>query len=241
MLLAIDAGNTAVKIGYHDGAVWQSKQRVSLDDFYLAPARYLQPIECPVIAANVAGARFRATLERACPAQAIYWVQAAAQACDVVNRYQPPEQLGADRWAMLLAAHASVRQTCVVAALGTALTVDVLTAAGVFQGGVIAPGVQLMRTALAQGTAALQTQMGEVKVYPARTTDAIETGIIYALAGVIEKMVATVEQQTQGPVVVIVTGGDAPIVVPHLNRAVQVVDNLVLEGLIVLAREEKLL
>ena len=241
MLLAIDAGNTTVKIGYHDGSGWQSKLRVSLAEFYLDPAHYLPKIACPTIIANVAGPRFRDALERELPSQELYWVQATGQAGDVVNCYQPPEQLGADRWSMLLAARALVRQPCVVVALGTALTVDVLTAEGVFQGGVIAPGMQLMRTALTQGTYALQATVGEVDPYPTQTEDAIETGIVYALVGVIEKMVSTHEQQTQGPVAVIVTGGDAAMLAPRLNRTVQVVDNLVLEGLIVLARKESLL
>jgi len=241
MLLAIDAGNTTVKIGYHDGAHWQSQQRIMLDDFYQDPGRYLQRIACSVIIANVAGPRLRETLERALPSQKHYWVQSIAQDCDVVNRYQPPEQLGADRWAMLLAARALERQACVVVALGTALTADVLTADGVFLGGAIAPGMQLMRTALAQGTHAVHTSAGAVLSYPLQTSDAVETGIVYALVGVIEKMIVTHEQKTQGPVAVILTGGDAHLLLPHLNRTVQVVDNLVLEGLIVLARKENLL
>ncbi len=241
MLLAIDAGNTTVKIGYHDGADWQSKRRVSLDDFCLDPGRYLQRIVCPAIVANVAGPRFRDALVRELASQKIFWVQATAHACDVVNLYQPPEQLGADRWAMLLAARALERQACVVVALGTALTVDVLTADGVFLGGSIAPGMQLMRTALAQGTHGVHTIPGAVTTYPKQTSDAVGTGIVYALIGVIEKMIVTHEQQTQSPVAVILTGGDAHLLLPHLNRTVQVVDNLVLEGLIVLARKENFL
>ena len=241
MLLAIDAGNTTVKIGYHDGADWQSQQRVSLDDFCLDPGRYLQRITCPAIVVNVAGPKFRDALLRELPSLKIHWVQVSAQACDVVNGYQEPEQLGADRWAMLLAARALERQACVVVALGTALTVDVLTAGGVFLGGVIAPGMQLMRSALAQGTYAVHTSPGAVTSYPLQTSDAVETGIVYALVGVIDKMIVMHEQQTQAPVTVIVTGGDVHLLLPHLNRTVQVVDNLVLEGLIVLARKENLL
>lgn len=241
MLLAIDAGNSTVKIGYHDGADWQFKQRINLDDFYLDPGRYFRRINCPAIVANVAGPKFRDTLVRELPSQEINWIQATAQACDVINRYQPPEQLGADRWAMLLAARALERQACVVAAFGTALTVDVLSAEGVFLGGTIAPGMQLMRTALEQGTHAVHTSPGVVTTYPLQTADAVETGIVYALVGVIEKIIATHEEQTQAPVAVIVTGGDAHLLLPYLNKTVQVVDNLVLEGLIVLARKENLL
>lgn len=241
MLLAIDAGNTAVKIGLHDGMGWQSKQRVSLDEFYQDPRRFLQQLACPTIVANVAGPKFRDTLLRELSLHQIFWAQTTAQACDVVNRYQSPQQLGVDRWVMLLAARALQRRACVVVALGTALTVDVLTADGVFLGGVIAPGMQLMRAALMQGTHAVRTSAGVVTSYPIQTSDAVETGIVYALLGVIEKTIVTHAQQTQTSVAVIVTGGDAHLLLPYLNRDVQVVDNLVLEGLIVLAREENLL
>ena len=238
MLLAIDAGNTTVKIGYHDGQDWQSKQRVGLSDFYLEPMRYLQSSPYQVTIANVAGPAFQTVLELALPNCSMQWVQASAQACGVTNQYPEPEQLGADRWSMLIAAHAMVRQPCIVASLGTALTVDMLTADGVFLGGTIAPGMQLMRASLAHETHAVQVSLGQVRACPINTRDAVETGIVYALLGVIEKIITNFERQLSEPIQVILTGGDAYLLVPHLNRAVRVVDNLVLEGLIVLAQKE---
>ena len=238
MLLAIDAGNTTVKIGYHDGLAWQAQQRINLPDFIQNPTCFVQTPADQIIIANVAGTRFQSALELALPNQTMHWVQATAQSCGVYNQYQDPMQLGADRWGMLIAARAMFQQTCIVASLGTALTVDVLTAEGVFQGGCIAPGAKLMRTALMQGTHAVQSGLGQVAAYPTNTADAIETGVIYALVGVIHNMIASVEASAQGPLQLILTGGDAHLLVPHLSRDVQLVDNLVLEGLIVLAREE---
>jgi len=241
VLLAIDAGNTFVKIGYHDGQMWQSKQRIALADFCVEPLRYLQQPAQQAVIANVAGPAFQAAFEATLPLQPKLWLQASAQACGVTNQYQTQKQLGADRWAMLIAARAMASQPCVVASLGTTLTVDVLTADGAFVGGCIAPGLNLMRSALAQGTYALQTPSGHVTAYPTNTADAVETGIIFALAGTIEKVMANVAQQTPASLQLILTGGDAHLLTPHLNRAVQVVDNLVLEGLLVLARKENLL
>ncbi len=240
MLLAIDAGNTAIKIGCHDGQTWQSKQRIGWSDFYLEPMRYLRQSSHPIAIASVVGATFQSVLERILPDCPKLWVQATAQACGVTNQYQK-DQLGADRWAMLIAARAMVQQPCIVVSLGTALTVDTLTADGVFLGGSIAPGVKLMRAALARGTHGIQVPLGNVCVIPGNTADAVETGIVYALLGGIEKMIANFEPQSRDHLHVILTGGDAHLLAPHLTRPVHVVDNLVLEGLIVLAQKEDFL
>lgn len=238
MLLAIDAGNSFVKMATHDGQAWHARQRIALADFCAGPARYLQYQVQQIVIANVAGPAFQVALESALPNRALQWVTASSQACGVTNQYAPPEQLGADRWAQLIAARAIVHGPCVVASIGTALTVDLLAEEGRFLGGVIAPGLHLMRAALAQGTHAIQPPVGQVTSFPTNTADAVETGIVYAMLGMLEKLVAEFEAQMQHPVHCILTGGDAQVLAPHLNRSVQVVDNLVLDGLLLLAQKE---
>jgi type III pantothenate kinase len=239
MLLAIDAGNSFVKFAYHDGQVWQERQRVALNDFCIAPGRYLQQLPDQIIIANVTGPLFQQILESAFPSVSMQWVKAASLACGVKNQYDAPEQLGSDRWAMLIAARALMKQSCVVASLGTALTVDTLTAEGVFLGGVIAPGLQLMHSALESATHAVLPSIGKISRFPTNTADAVETGLVYAILGVIEKTLAEFETHIQRPVMPILTGGGAHLIAPYLNRPVQVVDNLVLDGLLLLFREEK--
>ncbi len=240
MLLAIDAGNSFVKFAYHDGHAWQERQRVALHDFCIAPSRYLQQLPEQIIIANVTGPLFQQALESAFPGVSMQWVKAAPMAWGVKNQYDAPEQLGSDRWAMLIAARALLmKQSCVVASLGTALTVDTLTAEGIFLGGVIAPGLQLMHLALESGTHAVLPSIGKVSRFPTNTADAVETGLVYALLGVIEKTLAEFETHIQCPAMTILTGGGAHLIAPYLNRPVQVVDNLVLDGLLLLSREEK--
>lgn len=239
MLLAIDAGNSFVKFGYHDGSAWQMRQRVGLDDFCLAPNHYLQQLPKQIVIANVAGPQFQMALETAFPHVSKHWIKATAQACGVTNQYDAPEQLGADRWAMLIAIRAIQRQACVVASIGTALTVEMLTEEGDFIGGVIAPGLQLMRLALESGTHAVQAPLGHFSRFPTNTADAVETGVVYALLGTIEKTVLEFEAHRRRPVLLILTGGAAHLIAPYINRPVQVMDNLVLDGLLLLSREEK--
>jgi type III pantothenate kinase len=187
----------------------------------------------------VAGSAVQTAIASVFPEQAVHWIKASAEACGVRNEYAASEQLGADRWAMLIAARAMTQSDCIVVALGTALTVDMLAQDGRFLGGVIAPGLRLMRDALAQGTDAVAPPPGQVVRFPGNTADAVQTGLIYAVLGVIEKTLAEFEAQSQQPVSCILTGGGADRIAPYLNRPFQVVDNLVLEGIRLLAQQEK--
>jgi len=238
MLLAIDAGNSYVKYGYHDGGTWLNQYRVPLQEFCNNPKHYLQMLPKQIVIANVAGPRFQSALESAFPGVSLQWINAKPQARGVANLYQPPDQLGADRWVTIIAAREAVKQPFVVASLGTALTVDTVAGDGRFLGGVIMPGLQLMRSALANGTHAVQAPNGQVTSFPTNTADAVETGLIYAIQGVIEKNITELEKFSQRPVLCILTGGCAHLIASYLNRPVQVMDNLVLDGLRLLARRE---
>lgn len=239
MLLAIDAGNSFVKWSYHDGRAWLSQQRASLAAFCADPLHYLDTPPTRVVISNVAGTGFQEVLTRAMPSSVLYWAKAEAHACGVSNQYDTPAQLGSDRWAALIAARAITSAPCLVVSIGTALTVDMLAENGAFLGGLIAPGPQLMREALAHGTDAIQPPGGQVVPFPTNTPDAVQTGVIYALLGTIERAAAIFEAKQAARVACILTGGAANLITPYLNRPYQLVDNLVLEGLLIMAKEEK--
>ena len=134
MLLAIDAGNSFVKWGYHDGRTWQGQQRAALADFCADPRHYLATEVARGIVANVAGERLQVALESALPNVALKWVHAKHQACGVINSYSQAEQLGSDRWAALIGARAISCEPCIVVSAGTALTADLLADDGRFLG-----------------------------------------------------------------------------------------------------------
>ena len=154
------------------------------------------------------------------------------------SAYADPEQLGPDRWAALIAARRIHRGPCVVVNAGTTMTVDALTADGVFLGGMIVAGAGLMREALGRGTARLRPRGGNFAFFPACTADAIESGTVNALAGAVERMLRFMEEAGQAEPLTLVSGGAAQLVAPQLNGTVEVVDNLVLEGLAQIAIEE---
>jgi type III pantothenate kinase len=156
----------------------------------------------------------------------------------VRSSYDDPAQLGADRWAALIAVRRRFGGPCLAVNAGTALTVDALSDEGVFVGGIIVPGIELMRRALDAYTAGLRMQPGEVRFFPANTGDAIMSGAAHALAGAIERMAGFMQASGQSPVRVILSGGAAPALQPLLATLDTVlVDHLVLEGLAAIAEE----
>jgi type III pantothenate kinase len=157
--------------------------------------------------------------------------------CGVRNSYDDPAQLGCDRWAALIGARRLYAGPAVVVDAGTALTADALTGDGVFVGGIIVPGAELMRKALAEHTAALKPQPGKFSFFPDTTGDAIMSGAIDALAGAIERMARFLEEAGEPQPACVLSGGGAALIEPYLNLEVKVVDNLVLEGLLTIARE----
>src|SRR5262249_23605759 len=153
------------------------------------------------------------------------WVRSKRGECGVTNGYEQPERLGSDRWAALIGARALHPGAAVVVNAGTATTADMLSADGTFLGGIVFPGVEMMKRALAQGTAGLPLAHGRLVSEPRSTDDAIETGCLLAQAGAIERLCAHM-----GPdALCLVSGGETERLAPSLRVPVKVVDNLVLE------------
>src|SRR5690606_12310751 len=73
-------------------------------------------------------------------------------AAGVVNGYERPEQLGADRWLAILAGFSRAKRASVIVDCGSAITLDLVSARGEHLGGYIAPGLTLMRRALLGNT-----------------------------------------------------------------------------------------
>jgi type III pantothenate kinase len=249
-LLAIDAGNSRIKWGYADDNGWSRRGTLdTVDAGQLGEALKALPAPERIVVSNVAGARVRDTIAQALAGYPIelLWIKARAQQCGVRSGYAVPAQLGSDRWAGLIAAwhlHARAGRACVVVNAGTTMTVDALSNEGVFLGGVIVPGLELMRASLDRGTAQLKLQPGAFCYFPDNTADAIMSGAVNALAGTIDRMrgylAQTTQSNQQSAPLVVLSGGAAQIIQPQLNAAasaVELVDNLVLDGLLEIAKD----
>ena len=233
MIVAIDIGNTRLKWGVRDAGAWldwgalPTADVVSLEDV----ARNW-PAQGRIVACNVAGAAGEKAFTQALGEQAarLHWLRSGAQACGVRNGYEQPEKLGADRWAALIGARGRVSADCLVVCAGTATTVDRLDADGLFCGGLILPGSDRMRSALAQNTAQLPLVSGHYRELPCNTADAIISGCLQAQLGAIERMYAALADVPGA--VCLMTSGAAQGLAGRLNIPSRLVENLVLEGLV---------
>ena len=248
-VLAIDAGNSRIKWGFAEDNGWLQRGACdTADAAQLGEALKALPAPARIVVSNVAGAHVREAITQALAsyANAPLWIKACAQQCGVRSGYADPAQLGSDRWAGLIAAWklpARAGRACVVVNAGTTMTVDALSAEGVFLGGVIVPGLDLMRASLDRGTAQLKLQPGAFCYFPDNTADAIMSGAVNALAGAIERMRGYLAQSTQSTPLVVLSGGAAGTIQPQLQATdgtvaeVERVDNLVLDGLLEIARD----
>jgi type III pantothenate kinase len=239
-VLAIDAGNTRVKWGVHDGRGWATTGAVPTPESgTLHHAWHGATLARRAIACNVAGPTVAHDLQSACERRGIQLeiIRSPASAAGVTNGYRDPAQLGADRFAALVAAHAQEREHVIVAVAGTALTIDALTADGRFLGGLIVPGIAMMRGALDKGTAGLRLTSGRFMEFPQSTPDAITSGAIQAAVGAVLRVAAAMEKHGTAPARVLLSGGAAGELRAHLPLPCTMQENLVLDGLVVLARQ----
>jgi type III pantothenate kinase len=237
-ILAIDIGNTRIKWGFSDSGAWLRQGWVATGSAAELVAELAGlPAAQRTVISNVAGAAVRAQVAAVLNAAAPepVWITSAAAQCGVSSGYAAPETLGPDRWAALIGAWQLTGTACVVVNVGTTMTVDALSAEGVFLGGCIVPGATLMRNALARDTANLAARDGAFSYFPDNTGDAIFSGAVNALAGAVERMLRYLEESAGTVPPVLLSGGGAVLIEKRLNAAVTVVDNLVLEGLLQIA------
>lgn len=243
MMLCLDAGNTRLKYGLHDGTAWRVQGAIDYADIDqlmhclpAAPGR--------IIACNVAGPAAAMQIERLAGqlAAPLAWFASGAECCGVVNGYAQPTQLGADRWAALIGARALQSGPVLVVMAGTATTIDLLDEHGIFRGGLILPGLSLMHQALARNTAALPVAQGHYRLLPTNTDDAIVTGVLEATLGAIERSARRLANTSavlalhyprgvSGSFCCLLSGGAAGELLPHFDLPVRPIGHLVLEGL----------
>jgi type III pantothenate kinase len=270
--LLIDAGNTAIKWAHSDAPanrfvgtgielrnnshpltqrlthVWRLPRAQRAFGCSVADAATMQMIEQAALEAAGIGVTWFGS-------QVQFEGRGPGSGLRLTNGYREPEQLGADRWHAAIAGCAKFpRESLIIAAAGTATTVDCVRAdAGgnaTFLGGVIAPGFDLMRDALARGTARLPQAQGTVAVHPDNTDDAIASGVHAAQVGLIERIAREFAEElacAQRPAPrLLLAGGRARRVIAALSNslalsalgAISFEDNLVLRGVALRAHAE---
>jgi len=243
MNLLVDLGNTRLKWAIARGPVVQPGQALlhgQQGDIREALCSQWQNLPRPARAAiaSVASAdlleQVRCTIHLLWPGLEVIQPQPQAHAHGVSNAYRQPEKLGVDRWLTLLAVRRYHHLPACVVDCGTAITIDMLNAQGRHLGGMIAPGLTLMRKSLIQGTEALHSFQDEFTVGLANSTEvAICNGALFAAVGLLE---AVIDRQRQ-EMLLLLTGGDARYIAGNTNLAFVIEPDLVLQGLTVILQD----
>lgn len=239
MKLLLDLGNTRLKWAVIDGEIWTARGAVAWEED--VPALLTQAwneLASPqrVLGASVVDASREALLEHIIAerfARQVEWVRTPAEACGVRNAYAEPQRLGVDRFLAMVAALAARQAPCVLAGIGTALTLDALTADGRHLGGLIAPGPLLMQQSLFGATVRVRTgDPGVIRAIADNTADAVVSGCWQATAALIERFTASVAKQHAGGARrVLLDGGDAAALLPLLEVPAELAADSVLRGL----------
>jgi len=247
MLLAIDVGNTNVVIGVYQGqellASWRAASRaqrtvdeyaVLIEEFLTQRGMHLSQVRGCCVGSVVPKLTtiFAAFAQKYLRDQAVV-VGAPGVKTGMVIRTDSPRLVGADRIADAVAARQLYGTPAIVVDFGTATTFDVVSQEGEFLGGAIAPGLGISARALYDYTAKLpqiDLVMPE-RVIGQNTVASMHSGVVYGYVGLVERVIAGIQEELDGKARVIATGGLASLIAPQAKSIELVNPNLTLEGL----------
>jgi type III pantothenate kinase len=247
MKLLLDLGNTRLKWALlAPNGEWTSQDALDWDAIAsgaLLPLWQSLPLPLHVFGASVVDdARERqieALVDQLFQRQPI-WLRTPAAACGVRNAYAEPHRLGVDRFLAMIAAMHEGKAPCILASVGTALTLDALAGDGRHLGGWIAPGPPLMQRALLDNTTRVQLDhAGHVVDAADNTMDAVASGCWHAAAALIERFHARMRTRFEQSPTLRLSGGDAATVLPLLSLPAELVHDPVLRGLAVWANAQR--
>jgi len=238
MLLAIDAGNTNIVFAVCDGDVIRAQWRAAtktvrtadeygvwLADLLALQGLKLADLDAAIIACVVPDALFdlRTLCRRYLQCEPLIVGSPEVKLGLKVN-YDRPEGVGADRLADAVAGHHAYKGALIVVDFGTATTFNVVSENGDYEGGVIAPGVNLSAEALHQAAALLPRVAFHrtPNVIAKDTVPAMQSGMYWGYVSLIEGLVARIKAEFGKPMTVIATGGLASI----FQRQVSVIDHV---------------
>ena len=178
------------------------------------------------VASDAADAKLLAALT-SIRATVVHRATAQSTCLGLVSSYADPERMGVDRWLAMLAAYARNEGALCVIDAGTAVTVDLVSAEGVHEGGYILPSADLMRRALSKETDRIQVDALEAPaIAPGSNTQACVTaGSWRAVLGAVESTMAAYPEHRP-----LLTGGSASTL-QGFGLTATVSPDLVMEGL----------
>ncbi|MBU6166293.1 MAG: type III pantothenate kinase [Alphaproteobacteria bacterium] len=251
MLLAIDVGNTNIVFALCDGPQIVHRWRISTDGQRTADEYAVWLHQLMALEGVTMGSVDAAIISTVVP-QTLFNLRGL---CRKYFRVEPdvvalgaldlgltialpnPAEVGADRLVNAVAAHAIWPGDLIIVDFGTATTFDVVSADGAYQGGAIAPGINLSMDALYQAAAklpriAVEPPAGNAGAIGKGTVHAMQSGVFWGYVGLIEGLVARIARELPAAPTVIATGGLATLFQRHTPAIAHVDGDLTIRGLI---------
>ena len=250
MLLAVDVGNSNIVFGVFDGTRLGESWRVATlrgrtaDELRVLVSRLFaesgldRALVSGVVLSSVVSPLTATITRMAQDAFGVETLVVDASNAGLPVRYQPPEDVGADRLVNGLAAldeYGGAGRSIIVVDFGTATTFDVISAAGDYLGGVICPGVEISADALFQRAARLprvDVRRPE-QVIGTSTVGSMRSGLYFGYVAMVDGLVARlrVELGDGRPAVSVATGGLAATIAAETGAIDHVRPDLTLHGL----------
>jgi type III pantothenate kinase len=241
MLLAVDVGNTQTVFGLYDGAELGGRWRIATEaqrtgdelGALLTDFLDLDGLEGICLSSTVPRLirEYEHVAERW--ARAPLLVVGPGVATGIAIRYDDPREVGPDRIANAVAAKERFGPPVIVVDFGTSTNFDVVSEAGEYVGGVLAPGIETSMDALfARAARLVKVDYVEPPAVIGKTTEsALRSGLVYGFAGQVDGIAAAIRRELGVEATVVATGGLAELISPHSRTISEVVPFLTLDGL----------
>ena len=238
-LLAVDVGNTQTALGLFENGELAQRWRLATEPqrtgdelgLFLGGLLEVGSLEGISLASTVP-ALIRSYEELAARAGVSLLVLGPGTKTGIPIRYDDPREVGPDRIANAVAALERYGAPSIVVDFGTSTNFDVVSAAGEYVGGVLAPGIEVSMDALFERAAALRSVelVAPKNVIGKSTIEAIQSGAVYGYSGQVDAIVHRFESEL-GPSTVVATGGLAELIMPHSHTIQHFEPWLTLQGL----------
>jgi type III pantothenate kinase len=241
LLLAVDAGNTQTVYGLFENGRLGETRRVATEadrtgdelGVLLSGLLDLEQVDGICLSSTVPSlvAAYQDLAER--------WVNVPILVAGpgvktgIPIRYDDPREVGPDRIANAVAARERYGAPCIVVDFGTSTNFDVVSSAGEYEGGVLAPGIEISMDALSARAARLFRVdfSAPATVIGKTTAAALQSGLVYGFTGQVDGIVTRIRDELGVEARAVATGGLADLIAPH-SRTIEAVDPfLTLEGL----------
>ena len=241
MLLAFDVGNTQTVFGLFDGAELSEHWRIATErtrsgDELGAMFRAFVDLDrvdgiCVSTTVPELARAYADFVERYTRAELLEVGPGVKTGMPM--RYDDPREVGPDRIANAVAAASRYGAPCIVVDFGTSTNFDVVSPAGEYVGGVLAPGVEISMDALFERAARLfRVDYAEPPTVIAKNTAAsLQSGLVYGFAGQVDGIVERIRGELGVDAQTVATGGLAELIAPHARTLERVDPFLTLEGL----------